>query len=209
MKKNEIVYEKLKEMILDHRLDATNALNERELSVLFDSSRTPVREAINRLANQGLLTVIPGRGTFIRRVSVEDVIEIYNIKQALDCLAISLAMEKFSGDDINKLEIMLAEMEKLAVEESAEEFFKLDIAFHKIITERTGSARLMEMLERLDEQIVAFIISSVRSKERMDLSIKEHKILLTAINEKDIEKAQNSIRNHMESVKQFHINRIG
>ena len=97
-------YKELKRIILEHQIPQGGKLNEVELATALGISRTPVREAINRLGKEGLVEIFPQRGAFVVQFSEKDVYELFLIRENLEGLAAYLAAEKMTGTDLARLE---------------------------------------------------------------------------------------------------------
>ena len=171
----ESICEKLKSKLKEGELKPESRIVEQELAEEFGVSRTPIREAILHLANEGLLVSVPNLGTFVKRFSVGDVQEMFEIREVLEGLAFRNAVERF--DDTEREELM--ELAKKTDQERAngnwQEAFRTDEGFHKFIIDRCGSSTLQHELDKFNFQtsLIRADLSSVAKR------IKRRKITVT------------------------------
>ena len=142
-----IVYETLREQILQGRLFPGAWLREQDLVEKFNVSRTPIREALRRLENDELIQLVPFRGARVRSFSLEDFQEEYTVRAALEGFAIELAVSKISDAKIAKLKKMAKKMEELLDDGDLGAFLDVNRKFHMMIYEEAGSNRLVSMIE--------------------------------------------------------------
>ncbi|MCD8001027.1 MAG: GntR family transcriptional regulator, partial [Oscillospiraceae bacterium] len=101
--KKQTAYNRIKDMILNNHLKPGDSIVEREICESLGVSRTPVRAAFAELAEEGLVEIIPGRGVFVSRIRFEDMIEIYDIREALECMSVKLLTERITEPDLTAL----------------------------------------------------------------------------------------------------------
>src|SRR5438128_5250203 len=128
-------YEYLREEILSERLQPGTELQEVALSQELGVSRGPIREAISRLAAEGLVTVRPRRGAVVRLLSKEEFLELYQVREALEIMAVSLAVPRLGADDFAALQALIDTMGKHAERGEITEFFEANVAFHAYLLE--------------------------------------------------------------------------
>src|SRR6266704_464762 len=135
------VYEHLREEILSEHLEPGAELLEVPLSEELGVSRGPIREAIGRLAAEGLVTVRPRRGAVVRSLSKDEFLELYQVREALEMMAVRLAVPRLTADDLSALEGLIAAMDKHAKRDEIAEFFEANVAFHARLFEASGNAK--------------------------------------------------------------------
>src|SRR5436309_10950139 len=118
------VYEHLREEILSERLEPGAELLEVPLSEELGVSRGPLREAIGRLAAEGLVTVRPRRGAVVRSLSKDEFLELYQVREALEMMAVRLAVPRLTNEDFEALAAVNAAMDEHAARDEVEEFFR-------------------------------------------------------------------------------------
>src|SRR5437588_4792083 len=143
------VYDFLREEILSERLQPGAVLQEVALSEELGVSRGPIREAIGRLAAEGLVTVRPRRGAVVRSLSKDEFLELYQVREALEMMAVRLAVPKLGAEGIAELEELIAAMGGHAEREEVEEVFEANMAFHARLFEASGNSTLQELYGQL------------------------------------------------------------
>jgi DNA-binding GntR family transcriptional regulator len=138
----ERVHGHLKQEILANRLPPGTVLNEAGLAESLGVSRGPIREAIGRLAAEGLVVVRPRRGALVASLSKAEFLETYQVREALELLAIQLAAPRLTEEHRRLLESLVAQMEECAARNDVDGFFEANAAFHGAIVEASGNARL-------------------------------------------------------------------
>ncbi|WXJ82814.1 HTH-type transcriptional repressor RspR [Moorella humiferrea] len=180
---------------------------EAEIAMEINISRTPVREALRKLEQEGLVSYEPGRGVVVTYLSSQDMPEIYCIMIALEGMAARLAAENISDIEIEELEKSLLEMENALARNDLDDFHLAHKNFNQLIFTSTRNRHLCELLKRYNDYIARTErISWVREKE--DLK-KEHWAILAAIKARDGESAERIMRNHVEHSRQTYLKGIG
>lgn len=177
----EMVYSRLEEEILSGELERGKALGEIALSKRLGVSRTPVRGALHRLAEEGLVEVIPNRGARVVGINIDDLIDIYRIRERLEGLASSLAASRITAEELERL----TESEDLAEfyikRNDTEHIKELDTVFHSIIYKASGSRFLSRTLSELHRKIKSYRKRSLAVPGRLEVSASEHREILEAI----------------------------
>jgi DNA-binding GntR family transcriptional regulator len=201
-------YLELKRIILEHEVSLGAKLNEGELASALGISRTPVREAINRLEKEGLVQIFPQRGAFVVQFSERDVFELFLIRENLEGLAAYLAAEKMNEDGLAKLESCIQgfnePFNELAVQRYAEEDFR----FHQTIVTLSDCQRLIKMISTLYDHIRIFRLTMLGLSSRMKTSLAEHRLLVETFRKKDSQKSEQMMRQHIRHVREGVIENI-
>lgn len=176
-------------------------LIEREIADELDVSRTPVRAAFERLFSEGVLELVPNKGAIVADISIDDMLEILQIREALEILACSLAVPRLSPEEIRELEEMLVEMKKAVGENDLYYYSDLNNRFHQVFIEASGNRRLGRMLEALKTQMVRYRMTSLLSPGRVPSSITEHEALVKAV----IRSQMENTPKHVEQAMQEHL----
>lgn len=145
-------YEAIKAKIVNMDFEPTMPLSEMRIAKTLKMTRTPVREAIQRLRQEGLLRVVPHKGTFVNAFSPGDITQIYQIAGTLEGLAARLAAQEASASDIQRLEKALAKMKKATETGQVGEWISGDRKFHEIIVEICGNNYLQKTIGGLHDQ---------------------------------------------------------
>ena len=172
-------------------------------------SRTPVREAFRKLELEGLVTSIPNKGTYVNGISREDVQDIYMIRSRLEGLAARLATRRITREQIDEMEEMLLLSEFYLKKGMTEQLSTLDGKFHFILYEACGSRMLKNVLTDFHRYVQMARRMSVKVENRAEKSIREHSEILSAIRDKDEDRAEKLMEEHIRHVVQnLHLEEI-
>jgi DNA-binding GntR family transcriptional regulator len=198
------VYTIIWERIVSNRLRPGDKLSDLRLSEELGVSRTPVREALYRLAQDGVVRSENRRGFFVTSFSRKDVGDVYDIRAMLEILAVRLALPKLSDPelDVAQRELDQSRHQILGGIEGAEEqWLTIDRAFHRLLGQRAGNRRLEALLEGLQTQIGVFQVYGIHSSPLRLLSIEHHQAILTALQARDSAAAERAMERHIQEVK--------
>lgn len=191
------VHEHLREEILANRLPPGTELNEVALSQSLGVSRGPVREALGRLASEGLVTVRPRRGAVVTALTADEFRAAYQVREALETLAIRLAVPRLIPEDVSRLQALVDEMIGHADSGDVDAFFRANAAFHWTFVEASGNPMLQEMMRGLLDRMGRYRMRSVALRGSLRRSTGEHKAILRAVREGDAEKAARLLGEHI------------
>ncbi len=198
--KKAIVYENLKKRIITHSLKQGDPLNEIILSKELKTSKTPIREALQQLEKEGFVENISGKGSFVSRISFQDIREMFEIREILEGEVIKRAVTKV---DSGKIKIL---RDKFISSESGNgragaSHFKSGDEIHTFIFETFGNNRLMEIYKRLQDHVVRNRIYFFDQSDpgRSEESFKEHLEILDALEAQDPLRAEQAVRNHLKN----------
>ena len=190
----EAVYRQLKAMAVDFRLRPGERLNEGVLARDLGTSRTPLREALNRLVAEGLVTLQPGRGFCCRSLDAETVFDLYELRAVLECAAVGLACERGMDAGIEGLEATLAAQADTAGK-TVREVTAGDEAFHVAIAELSGNSELLRQLSGINERIR--YIRWIDMQSRVRTTKGEHCTIMAALKARDAATAVAAMRGHI------------
>lgn len=194
-------YEILRNAILNGTLEPGTRMVERELANQLGISRTPIREAIRKLENEGLVTHIPRKGVVVTKVSIKEVIEIFNIRAALEGLAASHAAENINSKTAMKLRSLLEKMENALDAKQADLFKKLHLKFNDTIYLAADSPRLYQMIQTLVDYIANYTQAGYSYPGRQQEAQEEHRAVVDAIINKKPMLAEQIAKKHIENSK--------
>jgi DNA-binding GntR family transcriptional regulator len=198
----EVVGEALREAIINGTLKPGERLMEIQLADELGVSRTPIREAIRRLELEGFLVMVPRRGTYVADLSIKDINEVFEIRTALDVLAAGLAAERITEDELEKMERLLVQIGEYIEISDAEKIVEADEQFHDVLYQASRNDRLVGIICNLREQFTRFRTISMAYPGRIKKTLDEHRHLVEAIAQRDVEVAQQCAREHMENAEQ-------
>jgi DNA-binding GntR family transcriptional regulator len=196
----DLAYEQLRRAVLEMDVYAQEQelrLDERRLAEELGVSRTPIREAIVRLEQDGLVRSVPRRGIFVVRKTREEITEIITAWAALESAAAGLLTKNASDEDIASLRKLFATFGKDgSVAAHIDEYSDANLAFHKRILSLSGSRLLVEMAGNLLIHMEAFRRRAIREDERYKRSIIDHLQIIEALEARDTELAERLVREH-------------
>jgi DNA-binding GntR family transcriptional regulator len=193
------VYAALKEAIMAADIYGQREeirLDERQLSRALGVSRTPIREAMTLLEQEGFLRTVPRRGVFIVRKTKREIIEIIEVCAALESMAARLATIHASDDSIGALRHMFDEFHSAAPAEHLHEYSDANIAFHQAIIHLSGSHLMGRTIENLFVHVRAIRRMTISQKDRASRSIADHMRIIEALERRDTELAERLVRQH-------------
>lgn len=194
----EMVYISLEEEILSGKLLRGDTLGEIALSKRLGVSRTPIRSALHRLAEEGLVDTVPNKGTTVIGINTDDLIDIYRIRERLEGLASSLAAQRITEEELNKLSETVDLADFYIKRKDAEHIKELDTEFHRTIYKASGSRFLERTLSELHRKIKSYRKRSLSVPGRVEKSEEEHREILAAIKAGDSEKADRLTSLHVQ-----------
>jgi DNA-binding GntR family transcriptional regulator len=195
------VYEALRRDIVGCRFVPGEPLTEQELSRRYRVSRTPVREALAKLERDRLVRVVPKKGAFVRSISHDDVRELYQIREALEALAMRLAAPRFDRGELQGFTTRFRELKARGAKATPDEVRALGEEFHTAALKRAGNARLVEALEQIREQIRPVWTMAVVAPRRVQGLVHEHLAILDALTRADARRAERLMARHVRRVR--------
>jgi DNA-binding GntR family transcriptional regulator len=194
----EQVRDRLREDILAGRLEPGTELSEVALAKDFGTSRGPLREALGRLASEGLVTITPRRGAVVAQLSREEFIDAYQVREALETLAVRLAVPLMSDGEIAHLRELCELMDRAARDDEVRVFFDTNNSFHEALVRGSRNRKLHDVHRMLVGQMVPYLPRSLELRGNLQQSVAEHQAILAAIEERDAERAAALLAEHIE-----------
>lgn len=186
----------LREMVLSGRLRAGERLNEVELANALGISRGPLREAIQRLRSEGLLTAVSGRGAYVRTLTAEALRELYEVRIALETHAARLAAQRSDAHGIDELRQLLADTEPAL---AAGQGYPQKLDFHQRLIKLAANQALLDSATEVHRQIGLARSRSGHVSARARQAFEEHQEVLEHLAAGDGEKAAQVLGNHLRS----------
>ncbi len=193
------IYDVLKEAITSMNIydeEAQLKLDERQLSEQLRISRTPIREAIARLEQEGLVTVVPRRGVYITRKTKKEILEMITVWAALESMAARLITENASDERIASLRKLFTTFENGQVQAHIDEYSDRNIEFHQTILEMSGCALIKQIAEGLFVHMKGIRARTIGEKDRAKRSIIDHLHIIEALEQRDTDLAERLVREH-------------
>jgi DNA-binding GntR family transcriptional regulator len=192
-----LAYESIKKYILAGKLERDVRLTEESLSLQLGISKSPIREALNSLQNEGLIRIEPRRGAYLRQFSVKEAEDLYSLREVLEVYAVSIV--KITPELISELKASIKRTAQFLKSDDKTSHIEEDTRFHGAIAKATENQELCRVLENIQNQIWLFRCQSY------DLSSstapKAHTAILKAFEEGDRRKAQVAMREHISHVR--------
>ncbi|MGI9522636.1 MAG: GntR family transcriptional regulator [Hyphomicrobiaceae bacterium] len=190
------LYQELKAMAVSFALKPDERVNESELALRLNASRTPLREALNRLAAEGLLTFQPRKGFFCRPLQPKMIFDLYEARLAVERMTVSLACERTNPKDIRALRNSLESVRPGKSQHDVESLVGFDETLHLGIARLTGNDELVRILESIQERIR--FVRWIDMEDRRQTTFGEHLEILDAIQKRNKDKALALIEEHVE-----------
>jgi len=205
----EIVFETLREAIIQGRLKPGERLMEVQLAEEMGVSRTPVREAIRKLELEGFVVMIPRKGAYVASYSVKDIVDVFEVRAALEGLAAGLAAERVTADELEDMERAVLQIYEVSHGNNLDILVEKDTDFHDLIYKASRNHRLVQIVTHLKEQIQRFRTTSLAVPGRGKYAVEEHKSIVEAISDRNIELAASLAREHIENAEQLLLSAMG
>ena len=190
----------LEQRIVEGELGNGKRLDETELSRFYGVSRTPVREALLRLAESGLAEHLPRRGTFVRSPSLSQLVEMFEVMAELECMAIRLAARRATANDIDALEKDNETCRAAVAANDTKKYYEVNARLHGRIYQMSGNSFLASEARRLHDRLRPFRRLQLRVRGRMEESMAEHDIILAALRDGDANGAMETMKKHITIV---------
>ncbi len=192
------VHQHLRAAILSAEIPPGTVLQEVPLAASLGVSRGPVREALGDLAAEGLVTITPRRGAVVSTLTKQDFLEAYQVREALEVMAVRLAVPRLTSGGLATLERAQAAMIGAAAAKDFTGFFHGNVAFHEAWVEASGNAKLLDVYRRLMVQLVVYRRPSAFLRGGLDQSLREHDGIIEAARAGDAEQAASLMLQHIE-----------
>jgi DNA-binding GntR family transcriptional regulator len=200
----------LEEQIIAGRLKPRQRLVEEEIAREMSVSRSPVREALRGLEREGLVVLTPGRGACVADLTPEEVDDVYAVRARLGGLLFSLAARHITGPTIDRLDQLVAEMERVVREGDIQRYFLIDLEFEELVMGACLNRKLVAVWRSLGRSILRFRYFSLYPPGRLATSLQYHHDLVSAFRRRDdatadrlaqqtIASAGRALRDHLRS----------
>ena len=195
--KSEYVYQTLQEQILSGAFPPGMPLFIREISVQLDVSRTPVKEAIGRLTYDGYVELLPNRCAIVARISASEIMELLEVREALEGSAAFYAAQRRTEEDIEEMR-RISNYHRNIPYENKEEMVLWDRKLHMAIAKATNNQQMINMLDKVFEKMVRIALPI--SPDRLMDSVRQHEAILDAIRQRNAEEARRMMMDHDRDV---------
>ena len=189
----DVVFNTLRQAILKGELAPGERLMEIQLAEKLGVSRTPIREAIRKLELEGLVLMIPRKGAEVAKISER------SLRDVLEELAIELACQRMSEEDMDELERVQGSFRNAIARGEAMAIAETDEHYHDVIYQGTGNDKLVQMLNNLREQMYRYRLEYIKDEDKRQVLLVEHEHILKALRNRNIAEAKNAAREHIDN----------
>lgn len=195
----DVVFNTLREAILKGELKPGECLMELQLAAKLGVSRTPIREAIRMLEQEGLAVTIPRKGAEVARMTEKDMEDVLEIREALDELAAKIACTRMTEDQLKQLETIKETFVESTRSHDVKRIAEADVSFHDVIYEATGNPKLVSMLNNLREQIYRYRVEYLKEEKNYPTLIGEHEAIVEALYARNQDEVVRAMHTHIEN----------
>ncbi|MBA4863021.1 GntR family transcriptional regulator [Streptomyces sp. PSKA54] len=196
----QLVHELLRSRIISLELEPGAALSENDLAAELGVSRTPVRESLILLGEEGLVDVYPQLGTFVSRIRERDIASAQFIREALECAALRDGVTKATAHDVAELRALLVAQTEAEQREDPEAFFRLDEQFHARLMAAGGHAEAWPVVSQAKAQLDRARRLSLPLTQQLSLLISQHTAVVDQLEQHDLDGADQALRGHLRQV---------
>lgn len=204
----EAVTDALREAILDGVLAPTTWLREDEIARTFEVSRTPVREALRRLADDGLATKTANHGTAVAPLSIEDILALYVVREDLEGLSARLAATTSPPGLVEELDEIGERMRQAAGEPDVPALARLNLEWHRVLRRAAGNTYLDRFLNQVEHAVRRLPVSTFAHPGRAEEVLAEHDAVVRAIEARDGDAAERAAAEHMHRAREIRLSVI-
>ena len=202
-------YDIIKNMIILREIEPGKKINEEHIAKEIQVSRTPIREALCRLENEGIVKIIPRRGAFVSDLTETNVREILLIREVLEGLVVRLAVENMDEETLEKLGKAIKKVSALPEDDrDLINYTRSEVDFHAILLSVSNNQMLKNMMEMVNAHLQIIRLRTVVIPERAQRTVKEHQQILEAIENRDATSAEELMREHIRSVREVALSNI-
>ncbi|BCW34238.1 GntR family transcriptional regulator [Arthrobacter sp. StoSoilA2] len=197
----QLIADQLRELIVQGAFSPGQQVNESALASQLNTSRGPLREALQRLCQEGILVSKRNRGVFVLELSTQDVKEIYAVREAVELAAANTLLDsdpEHVADTCRELKGIIRNMAKQVAASDWQAIARLDMQFHTAFVSGTGNTRLIRIYETLAAESRMCILSLEVAYPRIDALVQEHQMILDLLEARDRDGLQQAIKRHMQ-----------
>ena len=191
----------LERLIFDGKIKAGERINESNLAAHFKTSRGPVREALQALGEQGLISFSRNRGAFVRQISLEEAEELYDLRAALDDEVGRKVAGRLNDMEIARLDKLVAAMDKNIKQHDIATYYGNNLRFHELLLQYAGNKQLASVYKRVIKELHLFRVRGLNQDGAAEISNAEHALILKAVQIGDAEAAGHALRSHIEAAR--------
>ncbi len=195
----DVVFNTLRHAILRGEMEPGERLMEIQLAQKLGVSRTPIREAIRKLELEGLVVMIPRKGAEVAHITEKDMRDVLEVRCTLEELAVTLACRNVTDERIEELKVANKVFEAAIISKDVVNIVDADVQFHDIIYAMTDNARLIQIINKLREQMYRYRLEYVKDARTHSILISEHNDIIEQLRKKNVDSAKNVVRQHINN----------
>ncbi len=195
----DVVFQTLRGAILKGDLKPGERLMELQLASKLGVSRTPIREAIRMLEQEGLAVTIPRKGAEVAKMTEKDMEDVLEIRLSLEGLAVRLSCEKITPVTLQELKVAMEDFEEKTKTGQFVEMAKSDVKFHEILYKASNNPKLQQLLSNLREQMYRYRVEYLKDESTYPTLIEEHQKMYEALKAKDSKLAVSYVERHLHN----------
>ncbi|HEY2452979.1 MAG TPA: GntR family transcriptional regulator [Scandinavium sp.] len=197
---NQQIYRILRRDIVHCLIAPGTPLSEKEVSVRFDVSRQPVREAFIKLAENGLIQIRPQRGSYVNKISLSQVRNGCFVRQAIECAVVRRAATKITDAQLYQLEQNLHQQRIAIDRQQLNDFFLLDDEFHQLLSQIAECQLAWETIENIKAAIDRVRYMSLDHVTSPDMLLRQHQDIFSALEKRDVEGVDKAMTEHLQEI---------
>ena len=197
----DVAYDTIHRAIICNELKPGTALSEGALSEQLGISRTPIREALKKLEDEGLVRIVPRRGAFVTDLSAEDVVAIYQLREALECYAIQFVPAYGDPEALDGLAAEVAQAPAWLESNDVDMINDLDIRLHRFVARSSHNPLIVRLVDQLLHQVQRLRTMTPTVPGRLAQQMEEHRRIIAGLKSGDVDQAQEALRGHLQAVR--------
>ncbi|MCY4007809.1 MAG: GntR family transcriptional regulator [Rhodobacteraceae bacterium] len=194
------VHAHLRQLILRLHLKPGEALSEKDLSIRLGLSKTPVREAFIRLAEEGLVDIYPQRGTFVAPIRITEIKEVHFIRRTLEFAVVRRAAEHADRQNLQRIEENLQQQANAQGSDDFEAFMDHDETFHRLLSDSVTLPRVWRAIQSVKSQLDQVRYFILPESGHSNLIYQQHSAIFQAIKANDADRAEHEMREHLDEI---------
>ena len=201
-RKNAAAYEELKDLFLHEEFEKGEIIPISGIAAKINMGRSPVTEALKRLESEKYVRIIPQKGVIVREMTVQEMLDLNDVRIALEVFGIKKVVERITPDDTDFLRDLMSKHREALEQNDPYRFRDLDESFHIFLSKTCGNSYLYDQVLFIREKVFNTALKLLKIPVRMESTMQEHQRIVDAIIANDAEKASACMLEHLEHGKQ-------
>jgi DNA-binding GntR family transcriptional regulator len=202
----QLVYESVRDFVTSSNVPPGAKIDEEKLADELGVSKTPIREALSKLAHDGFVDIIPNRGSFKATLSKENIREVMELRDGIEGIAAYLAAQHVTPEDIKRMKDLHKPYKGAGLMRNFGTYVKADQEFHAILFRLSGNTRIIQMIDAINRFNIQLREELFRNPKRVRISIKGHEEIIKALEKKDGDKAERILKTSIRETLEYLLN---